>query len=285
MIKILNASLNAEYHGPFISLLEMNTWGQRKALEFIPEHPVTKGPLKTDCLVVKKNPYAVIKKAYAMLWRKFNIIEYKSWKAPLNMHVLAQAHTYANAVLYRGTKLEPVNVENLTVTIFRHSYPRKFFKECRTRGWTVEKKYPGVYKVEGFSCIPTQVVVLRLVDDPMLRILVPGARREDIERVLEVISGKKDSYFQQLGRDVLELLWETNGDTLEEIEEAGKMKGSVLELFKHEIDAAETKGGDDRAKETAKRMIRRGKMTLEEIAEDTGLTLPEVEELAGVVMA
>ncbi len=69
-------------------------------MEFLPEHPVTKGPLKTDCVVVKKNPNVTIKRSYAMLWRKYNIIEYKSWKAPLNMHVLAQAHTYANAVLY-----------------------------------------------------------------------------------------------------------------------------------------------------------------------------------------
>ena len=128
-----------------------------------------------------------------------------------------------------------MEVEDLTVTIFRHSYPRKFFKECRKRGWTVEKKYPVVYEVEGFSYIPTQVVVLKSVDDPMLRTLVPGARKEDIRKVLEVIGAKKDVYFQRLGKDVMNLLWETNGETMEELKEAGEMKGSVLELFKDEL--------------------------------------------------
>ncbi len=235
--------------------------------------------------MVKKNPNVTIKRSYAMLWRKYNIIEYKSWKAPLNMHVLAQAHTYANAVLYRGTKLEPVEVEDLTVTIFRHSYPRKFFKECRRRGWKVRKTYPGVYEVEGFSYIPTQVVVLKSVDDPMLRTLVPGAKKEDIEKVLEVIGERKDDYFQQLGKDVMDLLWETNGETMEELKEEGKMKGSVLELFKDEIAQEREEGSNERARENAKRLIKRGKMTLQEIAEDTGLKLSVVEELAGVVTA
>ena len=128
----------------------------------------------------------------------------------------------------------------MIVTIFRHVYPRKFFKDCRKRGWTIEKTHPGVYRVEGFSFIPTQVVVPRLVDDSMLRTLVPGAKKEDIKKVLEVIAEKKDNYFQQLGKDVMILLWETNGETLEEIKkEAGSMKGSVLDLFKDEIEEKE----------------------------------------------
>lgn len=133
-----------------------------------------------------------------------------------------------------------MEVEDVIVTIFRHVYPRKFFKDCRKRGWTIEKTHPGVYRVEGFSFIPTQVVVPRLVDDSMLRTLVPGAKKEDIKKVLEVIAEKKDNYFQQLGKDVMILLWETNGETLEEIKkEAGSMKGSVLDLFKDEIEEKE----------------------------------------------
>ncbi len=35
-------------------------------------------------------------------------------------------------------------------------------------------------------------------------------------------------------------------------------------------------------RETALRMLKRGKLTIEEIAEDTGLNVEEVEQLAGV---
>ena len=44
-------------------------------------------------------------------------------------------------------------------------------------------------------------------------------------------------------------------------------------------------GSDTRAKEIASRQIKRGTNTLAEIAEDTGLTLKEVEKLAEVAMA
>ena len=33
----------------------------------------------------------------------------------------------------------------------------------------------------------------------------------------------------------MDLLWETNGETMEELKEAGEMKGSVLELFRDEL--------------------------------------------------
>lgn len=40
--------------------------------------------------------------------------------------------------------------------------------------------------------------------------------------------------------------------------------------------------GINETKNTALRMLKRGKQTIEEIAEDTGLSVEEVEQLAGV---
>ena len=45
-------------------------------------------------------------------------------------------------------------------------------------------------------------------------------------------------------------------------------------------DQRELQGKKEQAIETALKMIARGKLTLEEIAEDSGLTLEEVKELA-----
>ena len=220
--------LERDYGSPFVSKLKINTWGQRKALEFLPELSVSEGPM-ASFLVVKKKPLFTIKKPYALLWRKMNIVEYKSLKAPMNMHLLAKAHIYAHEVLCFGTKLEPVELEDLTVSIFRQTYPRKFFKECKKRGVTVEKKKPGVYVVKGFSCIPTQVVVLSLVEDPMLRSIVPGAKKEDIGRLLSFIEEERGDRFRKLGGDVLRLLQETNGETLMEMREEAQKNRNTRE--------------------------------------------------------
>ena len=55
------------------------------------------------------------------------------------------------------------------------------------------------------------------------------------------------------------------------------MGGRVLE---HEAKKILDEGKKEQSIETALKMIARGKLTLEEIAEDSGLTLEEVKELA-----
>ncbi|WP_300657479.1 hypothetical protein [uncultured Acetatifactor sp.] len=42
------------------------------------------------------------------------------------------------------------------------------------------------------------------------------------------------------------------------------------------------KGMNEANKETALKLLKRGKQTVEEIAEDTGLSISEVEQLAGI---
>jgi len=48
------------------------------------------------------------------------------------------------------------------------------------------------------------------------------------------------------------------------------------------INQGINQGISQNQKETALRMLRRGKMTIQEIAEDTGLHVEEVEQLAGL---
>ncbi len=57
----------------------------------------------------------------------------------------------------------------------------------------------------------------------------------------------------RLGKDNLELLWETNGETLEEIKkEAGKMKGSVLDLFRDEMKDERIQGAVETMRDDGK---------------------------------
>ena len=56
------------------------------------------------------------------------------------------------------------------------------------------------------------------------------------------------------------------------------MRGALIETEARRIL---NKGMNEAQKETALRMLKRGKMTIQEIAEDTGLNEAEVERLAG----
>ena len=58
----------------------------------------------------------------------------------------------------------------------------------------------------------------------------------------------------------------------------GDMMGGAL--IETEARRILNKGISETKKETALRMLKRGKMTVEEIAEDSGLSIAEVEQLA-----
>ena len=52
--------------------------------------------------------------------------------------------------------------------------------------------------------------------------------------------------------------------------------------IKQGIKQGKSQGISEAKKQTALRMLQRGKMTIQEIAEDTGLSVAEVEQLAGL---
>ena len=80
---------------------------------------------------------------------------------------------------------------------------------------------------------------------------------------------------------------ELSGDVIKEISQkyenvqkgvGDMMRGALIETEARRIL---NKGMNEAQKETALRMLKRGKMTIQEIAEDTGLNEAEVERLAG----
>ena len=46
----------------------------------------------------------------------------------------------------------------LTVTLFRHGYPREMFEALRNDGFQTEETHPGITRVTGPLSVPAQVV-------------------------------------------------------------------------------------------------------------------------------
>ena len=81
---------------------------------------------------------------------------------------------------------------------------------------------------------------------------------------------------------------ELSGDVIHELAQkyenvqkgVGDMMGGAL--IETEARRILKKGMNDANRETALKLLKRGKQTVEEIAEDTGLSVPEVKQLAGL---
>ena len=55
--------------------------------------------------------------------------------------------------------MNAIPLEEMTVTIFRHTYPREMFKALEESEMSVEEKSESIYSVTGATRIPTQAVV------------------------------------------------------------------------------------------------------------------------------
>lgn len=57
-----------------------------------------------------------------------------------------------------GKTVNAIPLHELTVSIFRHAFPREMLKMLEESGLKVKETYPGIYKIIGSLNVPTQVI-------------------------------------------------------------------------------------------------------------------------------
>jgi hypothetical protein len=148
------SSPHIAWHPAFIEALQMELQEYQDALEFHPEYQLTSEPLRIDCVVIKKAKDAVIKKNIAVIFREWNLLEYKS---PGDYVSVADFYkVYGYACLYTSFKQVPIT--SLTVSFIESHYPKKLLDHLKNeRGYTVAETGKGIYTVSG-DILPIQVI-------------------------------------------------------------------------------------------------------------------------------
>ena len=54
-----------------------------------------------------------------------------------------------------------MKTEELTITIFRSTFPRKLMSELESLGWKVEQPYHNIFYLSGKIDIPVQIVITK----------------------------------------------------------------------------------------------------------------------------
>ena len=117
-----------------------------------------------------------------------------------------------------------------------------------------------------------------------------GQKLEELKAEYQEILEKLDELERQevIGAFDKQTIIDLSGDVLDEIAQkyenvqkgvGDMMRGALLETSARTIL---NQGISQNQRETALRLLKRGKQTVEEIAEDTGLSVTEVEQLAGL---
>ena len=234
-----------QWHPGFYGAAELELISNREELEFQREYNLSKKPLQMDLLIIKKLADVQIENEIGRIFKKYNVVEYKSPEDGLTIDDYYKTMGYACLYKGLGERVNQVPEEELTVSIFREAYPRELFETFRKSGRTPEERFPGIYYILGNGLFDTQIVVtgqLSRETHSSLRILSRNAEAEDVRAFLAGVERLTRPGDRHNADAVLQASIFANKSLYNRIRRESGMCEALRELMKDEIDAAVEEG-------------------------------------------
>lgn len=243
-----------QWHLGFYSAAEIELISNKDELEFQREYNLGKEPFRMDLLIIKKPANVQIENEIGHIFKKYNIVEYKSPDDSLSIDDFYKTTGYACLYKGLGESINAIPAEELTVSIFRESFPRELFKALETSGAKIEEHSQGIYYITGNVLFSTQIVVTRQLGKKThrsLRILSRNARKDDVKAFLEesirlTAPGDRNNIDA-----ILQVSASANQKLYEEVRRDSIMCEALRELMKDEIEKERLQAAAAAAQEAA----------------------------------
>lgn len=234
-------SVNIQWHPGFYGAAELEFLSNKGDLEFQREFNLSKEPIRMDLLIIKKLSDVRIKNEIGHIFRKFNIVEYKNPDDALSIDDYYKTVGYACLYKGLGETVDQIPANELTVSIFRESYPREMFEAMKNLGLEIKKRYPGIYYISGKKALfDTQIVVTKQLDKEthrILRVLSKHVKEEDVRRFVEEATQMSEPGDRNNVDAVLQVSVSANKEIYEEIRRCDKVMCEALrELMKEDFE-------------------------------------------------
>ncbi len=235
-------AVGIQWHPAFYGAAELELRDNKEDIEFQREYNLSKEPLRMDLLVVRKLADVQVKNEIGHIFKKYNIIEYKSPGASLSIDTFYKTVGYACLYKGLGKTVDAVPVEELSISIFREAYPAELFKKLESLGMGIQNRYPGIYYIRQWRAMPDiQIVVTGAVDPekhPALRVLSQNVKEEDVRTFVGEISRLTGPGDRDNADAVIQASIAANRESYERIRrEDPFMCEALRELMKDEIES------------------------------------------------
>lgn len=228
-----------QWHPAFFAGIQIEFGEEAKYLEFHQEYSLGTKPMEIDILI-KKEEERILQKQIGKIFRKHNIVEYKS---PTDYLCIDDFYkVYAYAYFYKSDRI-PVNsvkLEELTLSLVSESYPRELIRHLREdRGFQIRKVYDGIYYIIG-DVLPIQIIVTsKLSSKESLWLRNLTNRMKSLNDAEELMRDYKEHKKNPLYESVMDIIVRANED---KFEEAKSMCEALEELMKEELEAKRAEG-------------------------------------------
>ncbi|GHU23171.1 hypothetical protein FACS1894164_07010 [Spirochaetia bacterium] len=227
-----------------------------------------------DLLIIKKPADLVITKNIGVIFKKENIIEYKS---PEDYVSIADFYkVYGYACLY--ISLNNIPVTDVTITFVETRHPRDLLKHITdVRGYTAVEASPGIYRVTG-DIIPIQIIESKRLpesEDVWLRNLNNDLNSKRMQNIFKASLER--------GKDpnvgiYLYTIFEANPEIVREVTEVSKLTFEQVLEESGWITKWRAEGRQEEKLETARKLKLMG-LPAEQIAAGTDLSVEVIKNL------
>ena len=257
-----------QWHPAFYASIQIELSEEADKLIFEQEHNLGTKPMLIDVLVIKKNQDIPIRKNLGRIFRKYNIIEYKSPEDYLSVDDFYKVYGYCCFYKSQAEKQNGIKVEELTITFICSHYPRKFIKHLKSkRQMEIEKFDKGIYYLIG-DMIPMQLIVTPKLSEQQNLWLKHLTNKLKSSEVKSLIQEFKKYENQRLHKSVMDLIIRANNEAFKE---AKDMCDALMELFKDELEESRRQGME----QIIRNALRKGH-TPEQISDFSDVPLEEV---------
>lgn len=148
-----------QWHPANYAGLQIEFEDEKEYLSFEDEHQLGTKPMAIDILIIKNTEGYKVKKNIGRIFRKYNIIEYKSPDDYLSIDDFYKVYGYTCFYKADTPAVNQIEVNELTITFISRKYPKKLLRHLELeRGFKIQKIESGIYYIVG-DAIPIQFIV------------------------------------------------------------------------------------------------------------------------------
>ena len=236
-----------QWHSGFSAALRVELEDELDELCIEDEHMLSKKPMQIDVLVVKKKGEQPIRKNIGRIFRKHNIIEYKSPEDYLSINDFYKVYGYTCFYQSETKRVKDIPPEEITMTFICNHYPQKLLEHLKKfKGIEVEKQEAGLYYLLGDS-FPIQLVIVKeLSKEENYWLQTLRCNLKTGEEIQEVVRRYEQVKHKAYYSDVMNLIVRANQ---KQMEEEKNMCEALNELFAEELKEADLRGRKEGRKE------------------------------------
>lgn len=277
-----------QWHQGFYGAAELEFRQDKDNLIFDTEHYLSKEPLRMDMLIIKKKKDYSTQNPIGHLFKKHNVIEYKSPNDGLTIDDLTKTVGYACLYKSLAEKTDEIPLSEITVSLIRERYPKRLMKALADNGYTISEYCPGIYYVTGNLLFATQIIVTNYLgrEHQWLRVLSAHAKEEDIISFAYASTNLTTQGEHNNADAIYQVSVMANYEMYEELKRRKPLMCEALKLLmKNELDESMEKGMEKgieqgRLDEIISSVLD-GDYSKERGAEKLGIPIEEFDELLG----